>query len=74
MDSMLSNIGVPGLILILVVALVIFGPNKLPEIGRAAGKSIREFKKATEGIADDIKEEIKTDIKEAKEETVDLKK
>jgi sec-independent protein translocase protein TatA len=74
MDSMLSNIGVPGLILILIVALVIFGPNKLPEIGRAAGKSIREFKKATEGIADDIKEEIKTDIKEAKEETVDLKK
>lgn len=71
---MLSNIGVPGLILILIVALVIFGPNKLPEIGRAAGKSIREFKKATEGIADDIKGEIKADIKEAKEESVDLKK
>jgi sec-independent protein translocase protein TatA len=34
---MLSNIGVPGLILILIVALVIFGPNKLPEIGRAFG-------------------------------------
>ncbi|NRD79272.1 twin-arginine translocase TatA/TatE family subunit [Bacillus sp. BRMEA1] len=71
---MLSNIGVPGLILILIVALVIFGPNKLPEIGRAAGKSIREFKKATEGIADDIKEEIKADVKEAKEQSVDLKK
>jgi sec-independent protein translocase protein TatA len=37
---MLSNIGVPGLILIMIVALVIFGPNKLPEIGRAFGKSI----------------------------------
>lgn len=48
---MLSNIGMPGLILILIVALVIFGPNKLPEIGRAFGKSIREFKKATEGLA-----------------------
>jgi sec-independent protein translocase protein TatA len=68
---MLSNIGVPGLILILVVALVIFGPNKLPEIGKAFGKSIREFKRATEGLAEDIREEIKEDLKEGK---VDLKK
>jgi len=71
---MFSNIGVPGLILILIVALVIFGPNKLPEIGRAFGKSIREFKKATEGIADDIKTEIKEDIKEVKKDQIDLKK
>jgi sec-independent protein translocase protein TatA len=71
---MLSNIGVPGLILILVVALVIFGPNKLPEIGRAFGKSIREFKKATEGLADDIKADIQEDIKEANAEKMDLKK
>lgn len=71
---MFSNIGVPGLILILVVALVIFGPNKLPEIGRAFGKSIREFKRATEGIADDIKGEIKEDIKEAQKDSVDLRK
>ncbi|GHH96792.1 twin-arginine translocase TatA/TatE family subunit [Neobacillus kokaensis] len=71
---MLSNIGMPGLILILVLALIIFGPNKLPEIGRAFGKSIREFKRATDGITDDIKEEIKSDIQEAKKETVNLKK
>ncbi|MDP4087515.1 MAG: twin-arginine translocase TatA/TatE family subunit [Bacillota bacterium] len=71
---MLSNIGVPGLILILVVALVIFGPNKLPEIGRAFGKSIREFKKATDGLADDIREELKEEIKVAKDEKIDLKK
>jgi sec-independent protein translocase protein TatA len=71
---MLSNIGVPGLILILVVALVIFGPNKLPEIGRAFGKSIREFKKATEGLADDIKEEMKDEIKEVKIEKIDNNK
>jgi len=71
---MFSNIGVPGLILILIVALVIFGPNKLPEIGRAFGKSIREFKKATDGIADDIKAEIKEDIKEVKQDPIDLKK
>jgi sec-independent protein translocase protein TatA len=71
---MLSNIGMPGLILILIVALVIFGPNKLPEIGRAFGKSIREFKKATEGLADDIKGELKEEIKEVKAEQVDINK
>ncbi|MDP4103499.1 MAG: twin-arginine translocase TatA/TatE family subunit [Bacillota bacterium] len=71
---MLSNIGMPGLILILIVALVIFGPNKLPEIGRAFGKSIREFKKATEGLAEDLKDEIKEDIKEVKTENVDINK
>lgn len=71
---MLSNIGVPGLILILIVALVIFGPNKLPEIGRAFGKSIREFKNATEGLADDIKAEIKEDIKEVQAEKIDINK
>lgn len=71
---MFSNIGVPGLILILTVALVIFGPNKLPEIGRAFGRSIREFKRATEGITDDIKAEIKEDIKESTQEKIELKK
>lgn len=71
---MFSNIGVPGLILILAVALVIFGPNKLPEIGRAFGKSIREFKKATEGLTDDIRSEFKEDLEEAKEGKIELKK
>ncbi len=41
---MLSNIGMPTLILILVVALLLFGPSKLPELGRAFGKTLREFK------------------------------
>ena len=50
---MLSNIGVPGLILILVVALIVFGPNKLPEIGKAFGHSLKEFKKATSGLTND---------------------
>lgn len=43
----LGNIGVPGLILIFVVALLIFGPSKLPEIGKAAGQTIKEFKRTT---------------------------
>ncbi|WP_284140088.1 MULTISPECIES: twin-arginine translocase TatA/TatE family subunit [unclassified Virgibacillus] len=50
---MFTNIGLPGLILILIVALVIFGPSKLPEIGKAFGSSLKEFKNATKGIIDD---------------------
>ncbi|SDJ68482.1 twin-arginine translocase TatA/TatE family subunit [Sediminibacillus albus] len=50
---MFSNIGFPGLILILVIALVVFGPAKLPEIGKAVGSSLKEFKKATRDIVAD---------------------
>ncbi|GMA50356.1 hypothetical protein GCM10025857_17130 [Alicyclobacillus contaminans] len=50
---MLGNIGIPGLILILIALLLVFGPSKLPEIGRAFGKGLREFKDATKGIMDD---------------------
>ncbi|MGE7759812.1 twin-arginine translocase TatA/TatE family subunit [Peribacillus sp. NPDC097895] len=46
----MSNIGVPGLILILILALIIFGPKKLPEIGRAFGQTLREFKKSTNDL------------------------
>lgn len=50
---MLSNIGVPGLILILVLALIIFGPKKLPEIGRAVGQTLHEFKNSAKNLVDD---------------------
>ena len=50
------GIGVPELLIILVVALVIFGPGKLPEIGGALGKGIRDFKKSFEGAAEELKE------------------
>jgi sec-independent protein translocase protein TatA len=49
----LGNIGVPGLILILIALLLVFGPSKLPEIGKAFGKGLKEFKDATKGIMDD---------------------
>ncbi|HBL6115755.1 TPA: twin-arginine translocase TatA/TatE family subunit [Listeria monocytogenes] len=45
--------------LIVGAALVIFGPKKLPELGRAAGDTLREFKNATKGMMDDSKEETK---------------
>jgi sec-independent protein translocase protein TatA len=49
------GLGVPELVIILVVALVIFGPGKLPEIGHALGKGIRDFKKSFEGADDEPK-------------------
>ncbi|MGG4488077.1 twin-arginine translocase TatA/TatE family subunit [Metabacillus idriensis] len=54
---MLQNIGVPGLILILIIALIVFGPSKLPEIGRAFGNTIREFKNSAKDIISDEKED-----------------
>ncbi len=49
------GIGFPELIVIMVVALLVFGPGRLPEIGTALGKGIRDFKKAFEGVEDDTK-------------------
>jgi sec-independent protein translocase protein TatA len=43
------GMGVPELIIVLIIVLVVFGPGRLPEIGGAIGKSIRNFKKASEG-------------------------
>ncbi|WP_373896133.1 twin-arginine translocase TatA/TatE family subunit [Virgibacillus natechei] len=55
---MFSSIGFPGLILILVIALIIFGPKKLPEIGKAAGQTLREFKNSTKDLTSDVSDEI----------------
>ncbi len=48
------GIGVPELSIILVIALIVFGPGKLPEIGKALGKGIGEFKKETKAITNEI--------------------
>ncbi|MDP4127945.1 MAG: twin-arginine translocase TatA/TatE family subunit [Bacillota bacterium] len=48
----------PELIIILVIALVIFGPGKLPELGKSLGKGISEYKKAAEGKTNETKDEI----------------
>ena len=47
------GIGVPELILILIIGLVVFGPGQLPEVGRAIGKSLNEFKRATSGAGEE---------------------
>ncbi|APH06551.1 twin-arginine translocase TatA/TatE family subunit [Bacillus weihaiensis] len=49
----MPNVGIGSLLLIVFVALLIFGPKKLPELGKAAGNTLREFKNATKGLADD---------------------
>ena len=53
------NIGMPELILILIIAMIVFGPGKLPEIGSAVGKAVREFRKATTQTIDVTPEEKK---------------
>lgn len=63
MRRLLSSIGIRGLILILVIALIIFGPSKLPEIGKAFGNTLKEFKKATNDLISNDKEE-KTNFEE----------
>lgn len=64
------NLGPTELILILGIALIIFGPGKLPELGQTLGKTIREFKGAINNIDEDIKKDlgdIKTEVQEVKD-------
>ncbi|ARD47855.1 Sec-independent protein translocase TatA [Sporosarcina sp. P37] len=60
----LAAIGVPGLIIILVIVLILFGPRKLPEVGSAVGKTLAEFKKSAKDIMDDDEEPKKIETKE----------
>ena len=56
---MFGSIGMPELIIIFVIALVIFGPRKLPELGRSLGRSLTEFKRASNDLRNTLEEEIK---------------
>jgi len=56
---MLGSIGMPELIIIFVIALIIFGPRKLPELGRSLGKSLAEFKRASNELKSTLEEEIR---------------
>ncbi len=56
---MFGSLGMPELIVIFVIALIIFGPRKLPELGRSLGKSIGEFKKASNELRNTLEEEIR---------------
>ena len=56
---MFGSIGMPELIIILVIALIIFGPRKLPELGKSLGRSLNEFKKASTDLQNTLEQEIK---------------
>jgi sec-independent protein translocase protein TatA len=58
---MFGSIGMPELIIIFVIALIIFGPRKLPELGRSLGKSLAEFKRASTELRSTLEEEIRLD-------------
>jgi len=68
-----NNLGFGEVMIILIVALVIFGPSKLPEIGRSAGQAIREFKKATQSITEEVTraatDQVRESIDKAKKES-----
>lgn len=66
---MFGNIGFPELLVIMIIALLIFGPKKLPEVGRSLGKALREFRKTSDEIKEKIEEEIQAaEFKDIKEE------
>jgi TatA/E family protein of Tat protein translocase len=63
---MFPNLGIPELVIILVIALIVFGPRKLPELGRSLGKSIGEFRKASNDLKQTLDDEIR--MEEQKEQ------
>ena len=58
---MFGPIGMPELIIIMVIALIIFGPRKLPELGRSLGRSLNEFKRASNELKHTLDEEIRVE-------------
>ena len=62
---MFGSIGMPELILIFIVALLVFGPRKLPELGKSLGRGLAEFKKASEDLKKTIEDEIEQGKREA---------
>ena len=55
------NVGPEELLLILVVALIVFGPKRLPEVGRTIGKALREFRRASEGVREEVRRHLDLD-------------
>ena len=70
---MFGSIGFPELLVILTIALLIFGPKKLPEVGRSIGKALREFRRTSDEIKEKIEDEIQADeFREIKRDLEDV--
>jgi len=65
------GIGMPELIMIAIVALLVVGPKKLPDLAKSLGRGLQDFKKASEGVTESIKETLKPD--DLKKDVDDLK-
>ena len=64
---MFGSVGVPELIIIFTIALIIFGPRKLPELGKSLGKSLAEFKRASNELKSTLDEEIRLEERRSAE-------
>jgi TatA/E family protein of Tat protein translocase len=72
LEEEMFGIGMPELIIIMVIALIVIGPSKLPELAKALGKGMAEFRKATQEIKESLNvEEVEEELKEAKEGLID---
>ena len=65
----MGNLGFGELLFIMVIALLVFGPKRLPELGRSLGKGLTELKRATSGLKESIEQEIKNAAVEARRES-----
>jgi sec-independent protein translocase protein TatA len=70
---MFGSIGMPELVVIFVIALIIFGPRKLPELGRSLGKSLAEFKRASNELKSTLEEEIRVEEQQQQRQAVAAK-
>ena len=63
----MPNIGLPEILIVLVIALVVFGPKRLPELGQSIGKGFREFKGAVSGDDDEVKKDPRHELTESRQ-------
>lgn len=66
------NLGFPEIMVIFIVALLVFGPRKLPELGKSLGKSMAEFKRATNDLKKTWEDEVKAEEEELKKIQKDI--